>query len=357
VSLITSYPSLASPASDDVLPIVDVHDTTMSPSGTTKQVAVSSLVGAAGRLIPTGVKTGGYTAAPGDFVRVSTASATVTITLPAAPADQSAVAVKLVTQGGTNAVTIAAAGTDVFNVGGGITSLTLARLFQTVTFQYVAANHVWLVTSSDPALTLDSTATDIAPPGNQAAGITGMGADAGHVHPATGWTPADHGLAAWSYDPILIAANGAPTSGTIYLLGLKVRRPLTVSNIYFVLGSTAAAGVTAGQNFVGLYSSTTRLAQVATDASFGGGADTLVTCGITAQALTPGNYWVAFLMTATTMPTLGNMWAAINSTSAYNLGLTAANYRSASGGTAQTALPASTPTLTIAGKGYWTAIG
>lgn len=45
MSKITAYASLAPPLSDDVLPIVDVHDTTMAPSGTTKKIAVSDLLG------------------------------------------------------------------------------------------------------------------------------------------------------------------------------------------------------------------------------------------------------------------------------------------------------------------------
>lgn len=43
MSTITQYGTLASPATDDLLPIVDIHDTTMAPSGTTKKVTVGSL--------------------------------------------------------------------------------------------------------------------------------------------------------------------------------------------------------------------------------------------------------------------------------------------------------------------------
>jgi hypothetical protein len=41
---ITGYATLAAAQSDDVLPIVDVHDTSMAASGTTKQIPVSALV-------------------------------------------------------------------------------------------------------------------------------------------------------------------------------------------------------------------------------------------------------------------------------------------------------------------------
>lgn len=361
MSQITSYTSLTSPTTDDVLPIVDIHDTTMSSAGTTKQVTVANLIGgAAGRLTPTAVKTTNYTAAAGDLALMNTSGGALnTCKLPLSAADQSVVAWKLVKSSSTPAaVTVLCQGSDVLNVASGATSFQLTRLNQTVTLQYKASSAIWYIIGTDPALPLDTTAADIAAPGNQSAGATLMAADAGHVHPASGWTPGDHGLAAWTYDPILLAsAAGAPATGTIYMFGLKVRTSVTVSNIYFVLGNTQAAGVTAGENFVGLYSSTTRLAQVATDSSFGGVIDALVPCSITPQALTPGQYWVAFLMNATTMPTLANMWGPTGSQTSFNLGLTAANYRCSTGGTTATALPSSTPTLTLASRNYWTAIG
>jgi hypothetical protein len=46
VSKIISYASLGAPQPDDVLVIVDVHDTTMSAQGTTKQATVSAVAGA-----------------------------------------------------------------------------------------------------------------------------------------------------------------------------------------------------------------------------------------------------------------------------------------------------------------------
>lgn len=45
---ISDYPVLVTPAADDVLPIVDVSDTSMAPSGTTKQVTVADLAGTSG---------------------------------------------------------------------------------------------------------------------------------------------------------------------------------------------------------------------------------------------------------------------------------------------------------------------
>jgi hypothetical protein len=54
MSRITTFGALASPAPNDVLPIVDVDDTTMAPTGTTKKITVSNLLG----LQPSGDTTG-----------------------------------------------------------------------------------------------------------------------------------------------------------------------------------------------------------------------------------------------------------------------------------------------------------
>jgi hypothetical protein len=102
-------------------------------------------------LTPTAVKTGAYTAAAGEFVPVDTTGGAVTVTLPSAPADGARVGVKMVVQGGTNAVTVARGGTDVFNKAGGSTSLTLALVFQSVMLQYQASSGIWYVQSTDAA--------------------------------------------------------------------------------------------------------------------------------------------------------------------------------------------------------------
>jgi hypothetical protein len=96
-------------------------------------------------LTPTAVKTANYTAAAGDFIPVDTTSGAKTITLPTAPADKAQIAVKHVTQGGTNAVTIAAGGSDVFNKAGGSTSLTLSQVNQGMVLQYKASSGIWYV--------------------------------------------------------------------------------------------------------------------------------------------------------------------------------------------------------------------
>jgi hypothetical protein len=101
-------------------------------------------------LTRTSVKTSAYTAVAGDRVPVDTTSGAVTITLPNAPANGSRVAVKHIVQGGTNAVTVACAGSDVFNRTGGGTTATLALSSQALVLGYDAG--IWTVDSTDVPL-------------------------------------------------------------------------------------------------------------------------------------------------------------------------------------------------------------
>jgi hypothetical protein len=112
----------------------------------------SSSAAKADPLIPTAVKTSSYTATAQDYVPVDTTAGAVTITLPTAPADKTRIGVKHVIQGGTNAVTIARGGTDVFNKAGGSTSLSLLLLNQSFVLQYKASTGIWYAQSGDTPL-------------------------------------------------------------------------------------------------------------------------------------------------------------------------------------------------------------
>lgn len=107
---------------------------------------------AARALSPTAVKTGAYTAAANEYVPIDTTLGAVPVTLPSASADQSRIGVKHVIQGGTNAVTIASGGSDVFNKAGGATSFTLPLLAQAVLLQYKASTGIWYVQADDVPL-------------------------------------------------------------------------------------------------------------------------------------------------------------------------------------------------------------
>jgi hypothetical protein len=100
----------------------------------------------------TSVKTGNYTANPGEFVPVDTTSGTIIVTLPTAPANGTQVGAKQVVRGGVNTVTVTAGGSDHFNTAAGPTTDTLTLLGDGASYQYVAATAVWMSQSDDSSL-------------------------------------------------------------------------------------------------------------------------------------------------------------------------------------------------------------
>lgn len=88
---------------------------------------------------------------------VDTSAGSVTVTLPTTPADKSRIGIKMINVSSTNAVTINASGSDVFNKAGGSTSLTLSLLNQGVLLQYASSPAIWYVQVDDlPLPQLDS---------------------------------------------------------------------------------------------------------------------------------------------------------------------------------------------------------
>ncbi len=106
-------------------------------------------------LTQTAVQTSAYSAAANQLVRCDTTSGAFTVTLPSAPAAGTLCGVKMVTQGGTSAVTVACGGSDVLNKTGGSTTLTLSIFSQGVLLQY--STGIWYIVADDlPLSQLDS---------------------------------------------------------------------------------------------------------------------------------------------------------------------------------------------------------
>ncbi|MGH3437145.1 MAG: hypothetical protein ACRDRN_11840 [Sciscionella sp.] len=106
----------------------------------------ATIFGAADRayaFVPVAVQAAAYTAAANQLVPVDATAAARTVTLPAAPPDESVVCVKKVA--GTNTVTVATGAGDVFNVAGGPTTWSLPLLYQGVIAQYSAAAAIWYI--------------------------------------------------------------------------------------------------------------------------------------------------------------------------------------------------------------------
>lgn len=160
------------------------------------------------------------------------------------------------------------------------------------------------------------------------------------VNDAT-FTPADHGLLSWNYDPAMCGAGSTgSTAGTVYLMKIKiVNRSTVVTNILMSV-TAAGATLTAGQNFAGLYSSSGTLLSATADQSAVWNSTGLKTMALSApQTLAVGTYYVAFVSNGTTPPSF--MRGADISASGVNAGLTVSTGRFLTGPTAQTSLPAS----------------
>lgn len=158
----------------------------------------------------------------------------------------------------------------------------------------------------------------------------------GMVLPTGDSVPQDHGLETWTHDPYNGASSALLVNGRIYLVRMNVRRAATVSTVWWSI-ATPGATPTAGQNWVGLYSSSgARLATTNVDASVAGsGAQATA---ITPQSLAAGTFvWAAFVFNAATPPTVVR-GASFESTPNVNLPATA--LRSAVNGSGTT-LPAS----------------
>lgn len=100
-------------------------------------------------LIPTALKTGAYTAAPGDFAIFDCTGASRTLTLPTGPPDKSLIGAKPILAATGHSLTVTCGAGDAFDDGQ--TSHTL-QLGQSATMQYIDALNMWLV--SDLSLSL-----------------------------------------------------------------------------------------------------------------------------------------------------------------------------------------------------------
>jgi hypothetical protein len=152
--------------------------------------------------------------------------------------------------------------------------------------------------------------------------------------------PGDQNLLEWNFDPAAGGSAGvAFTAQAVNLMRINVRTPMKISNVWFHLVS-AAATLTAGQSFVGLYNASGQLlsGSTAIDAVLTGAPGAVSAALSNPQYVAPGFYWVAILVaSATTAPKIA---VAGNSAVNANVGLSAAQSRFGVGATGQTALPA-----------------
>ncbi|NED75384.1 hypothetical protein G3I51_24275 [Streptomyces sp. SID9944] len=173
------------------------------------------------------------------------------------------------------------------------------------------------------------------------------------------WTPTDHGLAAWSFDPAACTTTGTALSvGYIYLVGVVLRQAATISKLGVVLGA-AGSGLTSGQCLAGLYSAAGTRVGITADQSTAWASAGSKTMSLTGSySAAAGRYYVALLVNGTTSPTFACGSTLGANFTPGNANLAAGSYRFCRSASGQTSLPAS---ITLSGytpdaNNVWAAI-
>jgi hypothetical protein len=245
-------------------------------------------------LTPTAVKTGNYTALPGDYVIVQGQPSTpITITMPSGAATGTLVGVKLLQPG--LQVLVQASGPDVFDaLSAGTTELQLVTAGTSFVAQYRPATTTWYLQS----VSLAEPATNPAFPN-----IATLPA----APAANSAAAADLGFATWSYDPVCLNSpltGTALSSGVIYLVQCQVRATVSGQHVYAWITS-AGSGLTSGQNFAGVYSAEGNLLGTSNDVTTAFGSTGAFTQSLdTYLTASPPFVWIAFLSNGTTPPSL-----------------------------------------------------
>jgi hypothetical protein len=158
--------------------------------------------------------------------------------------------------------------------------------------------------------------------------------------PASTFQAADHGYAAWTYDPANATTTTVTVSGTIYMAQVILRTAKTISKLEIGVG-TAASGVVANQNFLALIDSSGNVVGKTAAGAIDAG---LATSGILSGTMTAsytanaGTYWVGLVNNATTPVAVARSGGF---TSVPNANLTASQYRYCTNLTGQTSFPSS----------------
>lgn len=155
----------------------------------------------------------------------------------------------------------------------------------------------------------------------------------------SGWLPIEFGVKFWTFDPNTNTGASALVAGQLYIAKIVLRVATTITNIVYNV-STAGSGLTAGQNFIGLYTTTgTQLAATADQTTNWASIGTKTTPLTVPQSLSAGQYLVVFLANGTTPPQIMNGQG--TSASLVNLGSPSPSLRYSTQAGPFTALPAS----------------
>jgi hypothetical protein len=151
----------------------------------------------------------------------------------------------------------------------------------------------------------------------------------------------DHGLIAWSFDPVHAVSSTGTASGTLALVKVHLRSAATITNVLYAVAA-GGTSLTSGQNLVGLYTSAgTRVAQTADQTTLMGAPQIIVAAFTTPYVAAAGAYWIGILTNSGgASPQLARSGVSALSDLA-SVGLTAATRRFGAFGSGQTALPTS----------------
>jgi hypothetical protein len=170
-------------------------------------------------------------------------------------------------------------------------------------------------------------------------------------------SPSSLGLKTYNYPYVWATGTGSAvtTAGALYLAKMPIAGGTSISNLYIKI-ATAAAGLTTGQNFAGIYNSSGQLVATTADLTATIGTNTgVITCPLTATYVAPtgDNYYVGvFFNSGTTFPVLSAYTGFVTVTtsvatfgSATTFGNTAAKYPFAVSATAGTTAMPTTLTM------------
>lgn len=158
--------------------------------------------------------------------------------------------------------------------------------------------------------------------------------------------PILNGGVAWSMDPVRATTANTPGSGSLSLSRVFVDFKATITNLYLSV-QAAGSGLTAGQNFVGMYDANGTRVGVSADQTAAWGTTGSKTAALTMTGpLEPGVYYLAFLSNGTTVPHINGGDNALQ-----NIGPLAAPFRFGSLA-GQTSLPASVTLSSFGATGF-----
>jgi hypothetical protein len=165
--------------------------------------------------------------------------------------------------------------------------------------------------------------------------------------------PTDYGWLAWAFDPAnLDSGASAASAGVLNLTKLHLPVASTITNILLSI-TTAPTGLTSGQNFAGLYSTSGTLLATTADQTSNWAATGMKTCALTATySAAAGDYLVGFFANGTTPPAFSRTPAKL---AVINGSLAVPRFSTGATG-ATTAMPSTAGTLAAVNVPTWCAL-